>query len=125
MNKLFNLIILFLTLAYLTPFVFANIPGVAGNIHYYNIIAGFSVLVVQFLYNLYMKFYNKKPELTIGNNLLDSVLKGVIVIASYYAYEELRSRYDIRISLNEDIVKATSVIGVLLIFILLNSLVMP
>jgi len=82
-------------------------------------------LVVQFLYNLYMKFSKRRPDLTISNNLLDSVLKGVIVIASYYAYEELRSRYDVRISLNEDIVKATSVIGVLLIFILLNSLVMP
>lgn len=124
MNKLINLLIIFLTLAYLIPNVFKYVPGVATNIHYFNLLAGFSVMVIQFLYNFSMNQTKRKIS-TVKNNLIDAALKGVVVVASYYLYEEARKNWDVNIKIDEEVLKASSVIVILLLFILINSLVMP
>jgi hypothetical protein len=125
MNKLFNLIIIFLLLAFIIPVVFKNIPGVAENINYYNILAGVSVFFVQFLYNLYMYYSKRRPDLNIKKNFMDALLTGIVVIIAYYGYEELYSYYAINIGLDPNVQRASIVTLMLLVFILLNSLVKP
>jgi hypothetical protein len=45
------------------------------NPGYYNLYAGLLVSVIQFSYNLYMKYTNKK-DMTLKNNALNSLFKG-------------------------------------------------
>lgn len=123
--KLINLIVIFLTLAYLLPRAAMYYLSVNGNVHYYNILAGLCVYIVQFLYNLVVKYSNQKSDLTLRRNVMESLITSVAVIASYYVYEELHKYYQISLPISADEQKAFLVILVLLVFILLNSLIKP
>lgn len=123
--KIINLIVIFLTLAYLLPLI-ARYASVTSS-HYYNITAGVCVYVVQFLYNLYLDYAVDKTvtNMTLKRNIIDSLLKGVMAIAAYYAYDELRKYYALDMSLNPDVQKAIIIVVLLLVFIILNSLFKP
>jgi hypothetical protein len=54
---------------------------------------------------------------------MDSLIKGVMVIAAYYVYEELHKYYQISLPITADEQRALLVILVLLSFILLNSII--
>lgn len=123
--QLINLIVIFLTLAYLLPRAVNYFPAVIGNTHYYNLLAGVCVYIVQFLYNLYVQYTRQRTDLTFTRNAMESLIRGVIVIAAYYAYEELHKHYQISLPITADEQKALLVILVLLAFILLNSLRKP
>jgi len=123
--QLINLIVIFLTLAYLLPRAVIYFPAVIGNTHYYNLLAGVCVYIVQFLYNLYVQSTRQRTDLTLRTNVMESLIRGVIVIAAYYVYEELHKHYHISLPITADEQKALLVILVLLTFILLNSLRKP
>jgi len=123
--QLINLIVIFLTLAYLLPRVKMYFPTVDVNIHYYNLLAGVCVYIVMFLYNLVVNYAKLRPELNLTRNVMDSLIKGVMVIAAYYVYEELHKHYQISLPITADEQKALLVILVLLAFLLLNSLIKP
>jgi hypothetical protein len=121
--QLINLIVIFLTLAYLLPRAAMYFPAVGGNIHYYNLLAGVCVYIVMFLYNFVVNYTGYRRDLTLTRNIMDSLIKGVMVIAAYYVYEELHKHYQISLPMTPDEQRALLVILVLLSFILLNSII--
>jgi hypothetical protein len=123
--QLINLIVIFLTLAYLLPRAAMNFPAVNGNVHYYNILAGVCVYIVMFLYNFVVNYTRQRPDLTLTRNVMDSLIKGVMVIAAYYVYEELHKHYQITLPMSADEQKSFLVILVLLAFLLLKSIIRP
>jgi len=123
--QLINLIVIFLTLAYLLPRAAMYYPAVNGNVHYYNILAGVCVYIIQFLYNFIMNYTNKKPTLTLTRNMMDSLLKAIMVIAAYYVYEELHKHYQISLPITADEQRSFLVILVLLALLLLKRLIEP
>jgi hypothetical protein len=123
--QLINLIVIFLTLAYLLPKAAEYFPVVYGNDHYYNLLAGVCVYIVMFLYNFVVNYNAKVPKYTIRQNIMSSLLRGVMVIAAYYVYEELHKHYQITLPITQNEQKALLVILVLLAFLLLNSLIKP
>jgi len=124
MNKFINLIVIFLALRYVVPFSFSSIELLKQNPGYYNLYAGLLVSVIQFSYNLYMKYTNKK-DMTLKNNALNSLFKGLIVVATYYIFADIKDRYKIQSELNEETIKAGFVTTLLLIFILTKCLISP
>jgi hypothetical protein len=124
MNKLINLILIFLVLRYLAPYTFSSFELLHQNPGYYNLFAGFFISIIQFSYNLYMKYTNKK-EMTLKNNALNSLFKGLIVVASYYIFADIKDRYKINSELNEETIKAGFVTTLLLVFILTKCLISP
>lgn len=124
MNKLINLIVIFLALRYLVPYSFSSIEFLQQNPGYYNLYAGLLVSVIQFSYNLYMKYSNKK-DMTLKNNALNSLFKGLIVVATYYIFADIKDRYKIQSELNEETIKAGFVTTLLLVFILAKCLISP
>jgi hypothetical protein len=124
MNKLINLIVIFLALRYLVPYSFSSIELLQQNPGYYNLFAGLLVSVIQFSYNLYMKYTNKK-DMTLKNNALNSLFKGLIVVATYYIFADIKDRYKIQSELNEETIKAGFVTTLLLVFILTKCLISP
>jgi len=123
--QLINLIVIFLTLAYLLPRAAMYYPAVNGNVHYYNILAGVCVYIIQFLYNFIMNYTNQKPTLTLTRNMMDSLLKAIMVIAAYYVYEELHKHYPISLPITADEQRSFLVILVLLALLLLKRLIEP
>jgi len=124
MNKFINLIVIFLALRYVVPFSFSSIELLKQNPVYYNLYAGLLVSVIQFSYNLYMKYTNKK-DMTLKNNALNSLFKGLIVVATYYIFADIKDRYKIQSELNEETIKAGFVTTLLLIFLLTKCLISP
>jgi len=121
--QLINLIVIFLTLAYLLPRAAMYFPAVNGNVHYYNILAGVCVYVVMFLYNFVVNYTRQRPDLTLRNNITDALVKGVMVVAAYYVYDELHSRFKITLPMSADEQRSFLVILVLLALLLLKRLI--
>jgi len=124
MNKLINLIVIFLSLRFFIPMIFSNVNILAENPKYFNLFAGAIVIVVQFIYNLWMK-YSKRKDMTLKNNLLNSLFKGLIVSAGYYILEDIKTRVQITSELNENTIKASFVTFILVVFILSKCLISP
>ena len=78
-----------------------------------------------FLYNFVVNYTRLRPDLTLTRNVMDSLIKGIMVIAAYYVYEELAKYYQISLPITQDEQKAVLVILVLLAFILLKSIIRP
>jgi len=121
--QLINLIVIFLTLAYLLPRAAMYFPAVNGNVHYYNILAGVCVYVVMFLYNFVVNYTRQRPDLTLRNNITDALIKGVMVVAAYYVYDELHKHYQITLPMSADEQRSFLVILVLLALLLLKRLI--
>ena len=121
--QLINLIVIFLTLAYLLPRAAMYYPAVNGNVHYYNILAGVCVYIVTFLYNLVVNYTKQRPDLNLRNNVMDSLIKGVMVVAAYYVYEELHKHFQINLPITADEQRSFLVILALLALLLLKRLI--
>jgi len=121
--QLINLIVIFLTLAYLLPRAKMYFPAVIGNAHYYNLLAGVCVYIVQFLYNLYVQYTRQRSDLTLTRNAMESLIGGVIAVVAFYAYEEIHRHYDLRFPITTDEQKAGLVTLVFLALLLLKRLI--
>jgi hypothetical protein len=124
MNKLINLIVIFLSLRFFIPMTFTSFHILSDHPTYFNLFAGVFVLVVQFIYNLWMK-YSKRKDMTLKNNLLNSLFKGLIVTAGYYVLEDIKTRVQINSELDENTIKASFITFILIIFILGKCLISP
>lgn len=124
MNKLINLIVIFLSLRFFIPMIFVNVRTLSEHPEYFNLFAGVFVIVVQFIYNLWMR-YSKRKNMTLKNNLLNSLFKGLIVSAGYYILEDIKTRVKITSELDENTIKASFVTLILIIFILSKCLISP
>ena len=124
MNKLINLIVIFLSLRFLVPLIFSNVQFLSIHPEYLNLFAGSVVLVVQFSYNLWMN-YSKRKQMTLKNNLLNSFFKGLIVVTGYYVLEDIKTKYKINSELDENTIKASFISIIILMFILMKCLISP
>jgi heme/copper-type cytochrome/quinol oxidase subunit 4 len=124
MNKLINLIVIFLSLRFFIPMIFLNVHILAEHPKFFNLFAGVFVIVVKFIYNLWMK-YSKRKDMNLKNNLLNSLFKGLIVSAGYYILEDIKTRVQITSELDENTIKASFVTFILIIFILGKCLISP
>ena len=87
MNKLVNLIILFVSLQYLIPLL--KLENVVENSHLNNLIVALIIGVMQFIYNYGMSFSNRK-ETTFKENALDSGFKAFVVLGGIYLFEDIK-----------------------------------
>jgi hypothetical protein len=124
MNKLANLLLIFFSLIYLVPIGVSQIEFLKTNPQYFNIFAGLVVTLVQFSYNLWMK-YTKRKDMNMKNNLLNSLFKGLVTVGGYYIYKDIKDRYQINSQLDENNIKAGFVTMILILFILAKSLISP
>jgi hypothetical protein len=121
--QLINLIVIFLTLAYLLPRATMYFPAVIGNVHYYNLLAGLCVYIVQFLYNFYVQYTKQRTDLTLRTNVMESLIKGVIAVAAFYVYEEIHKYYNVHLPITHNEQKAVLVTLVFLALLLLKRLI--
>jgi hypothetical protein len=87
MNKLVNLIILFVSLQYLIPLL--KLDNVVENSHLNNLTIALIIGLIQFIYNYGMKFSNRK-ETTLKENTLDSGFKAFVVLGGIYLFEDIK-----------------------------------
>lgn len=88
MNKLVNLILIFVSLQYLVPLL--NLESRIENVHLMNISVALLIGLIQFIYNYGMKFSNRK-ETTLKDNTIDSGFKAFVVLGGIYLFEDIRN----------------------------------
>jgi hypothetical protein len=86
MNKLVNLIIIFVSLQYLIPTL--ELDKLLKNPYLINISISLIIGLIQFIYNYIMKFSDRK-EINFKQNMIDSGLKSVIVLSGIYLFNEM------------------------------------
>jgi hypothetical protein len=91
---------------------------------YLNVFAGAVVLVIQFSYNLWMKYTNRK-KITLKDNFLQSLFDGLIVTTGYYVLDDIKSRVNINSEFNENTIKASFIIIIFIMFMLTKVLINP
>jgi hypothetical protein len=125
MNKLVNLLVIFLFIQYVIPFII-NIIKKNENLKifestlYTNLFFALSILIVQFIYNQIM---SHKTNITLKNNFLNSLFCGLVVVCGFYIYEDIKELYTLDISSN--ILRTSFVIMLLTFFMLTKCLLMP
>jgi hypothetical protein len=88
MNKLVNLIIIFVSLQYLIPTL--ELDKLLKNPYLINISISLIIGLIQFIYNYIMKFSDRK-EINFKQNIIDSGLKSVIVLSGIYLFNEIQN----------------------------------
>jgi len=128
MNKLINLIIIFISLQYLSPYLFSffKLENISKNPHLYNIFIALIIGVIQFIYNYGMKFSNRK-EINIKENMLDSSFKALVVLGGIYLFDEVKdTNIEVLYQLKStDFFKYTFITVLITFFILIKCLITP
>ena len=124
MNKLINLIIIFLCLRFVIPTIFSSVDVLSKHSAYYNLFSGLFIICVQITYNLWKKF-KKNRKLTYQNIFLNSLFSGLLVTTGYYILDDIQSRVQINSQLDSETIKSSFIIIILMLYILINSLLMP
>lgn len=126
MNKLFNLLIIFLALKYFFPFVISNIHHIPKDFFYINLATSAGVFLLELIYNYYMKVNKIKP-ITWKENIYNSLFKALIVFAGYYVYEDIKLNYNINIpGVTEDAsIRSLFIICVMAFFSMTKCLITP
>ena len=121
MNKLVNLIIIFLTLQYLVPLI-SNFELLKQNHLYMNIYAALIVGVIQFIYNLGMSI-SKTKHMTIKENFNDSIFKMLIVVGGFYIYSDMK--YEVSSLKLNNLLESSFITLLITFFILIKCLITP
>ena len=116
MNKLFNLILIFLCL-FLVPKLLKNTPTLQVNL-----IVTAVVGVIQFMYNYIMKV-TKRKDITVKRNMMETLFKMIVVLSGMYLFDEMKQT-NVLLQSNE-IYKSIFIILILTFFILLKCLTIP
>ena len=126
MNKLINLIIIFISLQYLIPYVntLFDLENILKNPHINNIYIALIIGLIQFIYNYGMKISNRK-DINIKDNLLDSSFKTLVVLSGIYLFDEIKdTNIELLYKLNaSDFFKYSFVTLLITFFILINCLI--
>jgi len=126
MNKLFNLLIIFLSLKYFLPFVISNIHQIPHDLLYVNLATSFGIFLIELSYNYFLNAKSIKP-ITFKQNVYNSLFKALIVFVGYYIYDDVKSNYSINIpGVTEDSsIKSLFVIFIMTLFIVTKCLITP
>jgi hypothetical protein len=124
MNKLVNLIILFVSLQYLIPLL--KLENVVENSHLNNLTVALIIGIIQFIYNYGMKFSNRK-ETTFKENALDAAFKAFVVLGGIYIFDDIKdANIELFPQLQSSQFFRTSFITILItFFILIKCLITP
>ena len=126
MNKLINLIIIFISLQYLIPYVntLFDLENILKNPHIINLYIALIIGLIQFIYNYGMKISNRK-DINIKDNLLDSSFKTLVVLSGIYLFDEIKdTNIELLYKLNaSDFFKYSFVTLLITFFILINCLI--
>lgn len=88
MNKLVNLIIIFLSLQYLIPLI--KVEYIENNQLYKNAFAALIIGSIQMIYNIGMKV-SKRKDVQFNDMAIDSLFKMMIVFGGIYIFEDIRA----------------------------------
>lgn len=126
MNKLLNLLIIFLSLNYLLPFVINIIPSLPRDLLVINLCTSLGIFLVEFLYN-YMITKYKYKTMTLKENIYKSLFSALVVFAGYYIYEDLKLHYNINIpgTTDDNSIRSVFIIFFMTFFIITKCLITP
>ena len=126
MNKLLNLLIIFIALKYVLPLTIKNIHQIPQSIFSVNLATAGGIFLIQFIYNYFMKTSNLK-KVTFRDNVYNSLFRALVVFAAYYIYEDVKAHYNINIPGIEDdaTIRSLFIVVILTFFILTKCLITP
>jgi len=126
MNKLVNLLIIFLALNYIFPFIIRNINSVPRTLFYSSLITSIGIFLVEIIYNHLLKNSNIKI-MTLKENIYNSLFKALLVFVGFYLYEDIKTNYNITIpGVSEDnTIRSIFVIFIMTFFIITKCLITP
>lgn len=126
MNKLLNLLIIFLSLNYLLPFVINIIPSLPRDLLVINLCTSLGIFLVELLYN-YMITKYKYKTMTLKENIYKSLFSALVVFAGYYIYEDLKLHYNINIpgTTDDNSIRSVFIIFFMTFFIITKCLITP
>jgi hypothetical protein len=125
MNKLVNLIVIFLVLQYLIPFIGSKVSLGSTDLLISLSSAGI-IALVQLIYNFSMDFSGRK-DIPLKQNIFDSVFKALIVLVGTLVIKNLETSeiQEIMIFKNSKYFKAGFITAITTVFILLRCLITP
>ena len=124
MNKLVNLIIIFLCLRFIIPLIFASIDSLSRHPEFFNLFAGVIILIIQISYNLWLKYSNRK-DITLKETFLNGLFHGLVVTTGYYILDDIKTRVQITTEMDDNTIRASFIIFIFSFFILTNCLLSP
>jgi hypothetical protein len=124
MNKLVNLILIFVSLQYLIPLI--EIESLVENSHLQSLAIASIIGLLQFIYNFGMKYSNRK-DITLKDNAIDSGFKAFVVLGGIYLFEDIKSsNIELFPQIQSSRFFRTSFITILItFFILIKCLITP
>jgi len=124
MNKLVNLLIIFVSLQYLIPIL--KLDVLLTNSYLINISISLIIGLIQFIYNYIMKFINRK-EINFKENIIDSGLKSIIVLSCIYLFNIIQNQNNELLSQLEynEFLKSSFITLLITFFILIKCLITP
>jgi hypothetical protein len=124
MNKLVNLLIIFVSLQYLIPIL--KLDVLLTNSYLINISISLIIGLIQFIYNYIMKFLNRK-EINFKENIIDSGLKSIIVLSGIYLFNIIQNQNNDLLSQLEynEFLKSSFITLLITFFVLIKCLITP
>ena len=128
MNKLVNLIIIFLTLYYLTPYLasLTKIENLQNNKLYMNLFTAGVIGLVQLIFNIGMVVSNRKDS-TMKDVLIDALFKSIVVLGSFQILQDVESSDNsLSIALRtNNLFESIFITFIITFFILIKCLITP
>ena len=126
MNKLINLLIIFLAINYVLPFAIGSIQVIPKTLFFISLITSFGIFLVEVMYNYYLQKKNVK-FITLKDNIYNSLFKALLVFVGFYIYEDMKTNYNITIpGVSEDnTIRSMFIIFIMTFFIITKCLITP
>ena len=126
MIKLVNLLIIFVALNYVLPFIIENIHSIPHNLFYTSLITSVGIFLIEIVYNYYLSNYKIKA-ITIKENLYNALFKALLVFVGYYIYEDIKLDYNITIPgiSADNTIRNVFVVIIMTLFIVTKCLITP
>ncbi len=128
MNKLVNLIIIFLTLQYLIPYLIPLIKfeSLQNNKLYMNLFTAAVIGLIQLIFNIGM-VVSKRIDLSMKDVVIDSLFKSIIVLGGFQILQDIQSNNDsLSIALrSNNLLESMFMTIIITFFILIKCLITP
>jgi hypothetical protein len=126
MIKLVNLLIIFIALNYLLPFLISNVESIPRNLFYTSLITSIGIFLIEIAYNYCLNSYKIKT-MTVKQNLYNALFKALLVFVGYYIYEDIKADYNITIPgiSADNTIRNVFVIIIMTFFIVTKCLITP
>ena len=128
MNKLVNLIIFFLTLQYLIPYLIPLIKfeSLQNNKLYMNLFTAAVIGLIQLIFNIGM-VVSKRIDLSMKDVVIDSLFKSIIVLGGFQILQDIQSNNDsLSIALrSNNLLESMFMTIIITFFILIKCLITP